>query len=128
MLVDGGITPGLWTAKNLGEKTALIGTPYYAPPEQFGGGAPDVRSDIYNVAAVLFECLAGVLPWKGRSFLEVFQAKLDRAAPSVSARAPHVAIDAALAQAISKGCMADPAERHVSAAAFLDQLTGISID
>ena len=39
MLVDGGITPSLWSAKGLGEKTALIGTPYYAPAEQFGGDA-----------------------------------------------------------------------------------------
>ncbi len=71
-LVDGGVTPGLWTAKGLGEKTALIGTPYYAPVEQFGGEAPDVRSDIYNLATVLYECATGVLPWSGHTFLEVF--------------------------------------------------------
>jgi serine/threonine-protein kinase len=127
-LVDGGITPGLWTAKNLGEKTALIGTPYYAPPEQFGGGAPDVRSDVYNVAAVLFECLAGVLPWKGSSFLEVFQAKLDRSPPSVAARAPGLEVDARLAKAIATGCLADPEQRHASAAEFLDRLSGIELD
>ncbi|MFT5464892.1 MAG: serine/threonine protein kinase, partial [Planctomycetota bacterium] len=63
LLVDGGLTPGLWTAKDLGDKTALIGTPYYAPVEQFGGDAPDVLSDVYNVATVLYECLTGVLPW-----------------------------------------------------------------
>src|SRR5262245_55213767 len=28
ILVDGGVTPSLWSAKGLGEKTALIGTPY----------------------------------------------------------------------------------------------------
>ena len=40
--IDGGVTPGLWNAKNLGDKTALIGTPFYAPVEQFGGESPDV--------------------------------------------------------------------------------------
>ena len=55
VLVDGGITMGLWSAKHLGDKTALIGTPFYAPVEQFGGEAPDISSDIYNVATVLYE-------------------------------------------------------------------------
>ena len=52
LLVDGGITAGLWSAKHLGEHTALIGTPFYAPIEQFGGESPDVLSDIYNDATV----------------------------------------------------------------------------
>ena len=43
-LVDGGITPGLWTAKHLGDKTALIGTPFYAPIEQFGGDIADFHA------------------------------------------------------------------------------------
>src|SRR6185295_19899496 len=85
-LVDGGITPGLWNAKHLGERTALIGTPFYAPVEQFGGESPDVQSDVYNVATVLFEMATGVLPWKGKSFLEVFQAKLQKTPPSMKAR------------------------------------------
>ena len=88
-LVDGGVTPGLWNAKQLGEHTALIGTPFYAPVEQFGGDSPDVRSDIYNVATVLFELACGVLPWPGSSFLEVFQAKLDKNAPSMRSPAPR---------------------------------------
>ena len=76
VLVDGGVTPSLWTAKGLGDTTVLLGTPYYAPVEVFGGDAPDVRSDIYNTATVLYECVTGMLPWRGKSFLEVFQAKL----------------------------------------------------
>src|SRR5262245_11763581 len=63
-LVDGGITPALWSAKHLGDKTQLIGTPYYAPVEQFGGEAADVQSDLYNLATVLYETVTGVMPWK----------------------------------------------------------------
>ncbi len=121
-LVDGGITPGLWTAKDLGDKTALIGTPYYAPIEQFGGDSPNVQSDIYNVAVVLFECLTGVLPWPGHSFLEVFQAKLDKRPPSMAKRAPEIEVDPALEKAIVTGCLADRHERYPTAQAFLDAL------
>jgi serine/threonine-protein kinase len=122
MLVDGGITPGLWEAKELGEKTALIGTPYYAPVEQFGGGAPTVQTDVYNVATVLFELVTGVLPWKGTGMLEVFQAKLDREAPSMRRRAPEVEIDPELEKAIVGGLMADRADRYSTAREFLDRL------
>jgi serine/threonine-protein kinase len=121
-LVDGGITPGLWTAKHLGEKTALIGTPFYAPIEQFGGDSPDVQSDVYNLAAVLFECLAGVLPWRGVSFLEVFQAKLDKSKPSVRKLAPDLDVDPALDDAIATGCLAEKRRRYATARGFLERL------
>ena len=122
VLVDGGITPGLWTAKDLGAKTALIGTPYYAPVEQFGGDSPNVQSDVYNVAAVLFECIAGQLPWRGTSFLEVFQAKLDKAPPSFSGRGAGVDVDSGLEQAIVTGCLADRSARYATAGEFLEAL------
>ena len=115
--VDGGVTPGLWNAKGLGEKTALIGTPYYAPVEQFGGESPDVRSDIYNLATVLFECVTGVLPWSGHTFLEVFQAKLQDP-PSMKKRAADVDVDSRLEAAILRGCLADRRKRYSSAHEF----------
>ncbi len=125
ILVDGGITPSLWTAKDLGERTALIGTPYYAPIEQFGGDSPTVQSDLYNLAAVLFECLSGVLPWPGKSLLEVFQAKLDKAPPSFTRMAPDVEVDPEVGERIVKGCLADRNARYASAGEFLESLQAI---
>ncbi len=126
LLVDGGVTPALWRAKDLGEKTALIGTPYYAPVEQFGGESPSVQSDIYNLAAVLFECVTGVLPWPGTSFVDVFQAKLARNPPSMRRRAPEVEVDPELERVIVTGCLADRKERYSSAAQFLRELSALS--
>lgn len=123
-LVDGGVTAGLWSAKELGDKTALIGTPYYAPAEQFGGEAPDVQSDLYNVATVMFELIAGRLPWKGSNFLEVFQAKIAPDPPSLAAAASDVELPAGLDAAISGGLHADPKKRWASAAEFLAKLEG----
>lgn len=122
VLVDGGITPGLWSAKHLGDKTALIGTPYYAPIEQFGGESPDVQSDVYNLATLLYECVTGVLPWHGKSFLDVFQAKLQKAPPAMKTRAPKVDVPKALEDAIVSGLMADRKERCRTAAEFRAKL------
>lgn len=126
-LVDGGITAGLWNVKHLGDRTALIGTPFYAPVEQFGGESPDVQSDVYNVATVLFELITGVLPWPGRTLLEVFQAKLDRRTPSMRQRAPGVEVDPDLESVVGRGLLADRAGRWPDAAAFhaaLEPLAG----
>jgi eukaryotic-like serine/threonine-protein kinase len=125
MLVDGGITPALWSAKHLGDKTALIGTPFYAPVEQFGGESPDVQSDIYNIATALYELAAGVLPWRGKSFLEVFQAKLEKRPPSMRSRAPKSAVPLELEAVIEGGLMADKKERYGDAKSFKKKLEGL---
>lgn len=124
-LIDGGITASLWSAKHLGDKTALIGTPFYAPVEQFGGESPDVQSDVYNLACVLYELATGVLPWKGKSFLEVFQEKLMKDPPAMRSRAREVEVPDALEKAIRGGLMADRGERYGSVAPFRAALAAV---
>lgn len=126
-LVDGGVTPGLWAAKHLGTRTALIGTPYYAPIEQFGGDSPDERSDLYNLATVMFELLTGVMPWKGRSYIEVFQSKMQPEAPSMGSMAPDVEVDRTLEAAIAKALRGKRRERHGSAEEFRAALAEAAI-
>ncbi|MCB9903205.1 MAG: protein kinase [Planctomycetes bacterium] len=126
-LVDGGITSGLWESKHLGDKTALIGTPFYAPVEQFGGESPDVRSDVYNVATVLYELCTGVVPWPGKSFLEVFQSKLQSRPPRMAERAPGVSVPAALEEAIVGGLIAEARDRYASAEKFAQQLEAVRL-
>jgi serine/threonine-protein kinase len=126
-LVDGGITRALWSAKHLGDKTALIGTPYYAPLEQFGGESPDVQSDLYNLATVLYEIVSGAMPWKGKTFLEVFQSKLAKSPPPMKALAPAVDVPADLEAAIAVGLMADRGLRYKTAAEFRTRLGAAKI-
>lgn len=128
VLVDGGVTPALWSAKHLGEKTALIGTPFYAPLEQFGGESPDVQSDLYNTATLLYELACGVLPWRGKSFLEVFQSKLEKRPPAMNTRAPKCEVPRQLEQAIVRGLMADKRERWQTAAEFRAALAAADLE
>lgn len=128
VLVDGGITSGLWSAKHLGDKTALIGTPFYAPIEQFGGESPDEQSDIYNVATVLFEMCLGLVPWPGSSFLEIFQAKLEKRPPSMRSRLKDHGVPKDLEEAIVGGLLADRKERYASATLFREALERVVLD
>lgn len=126
VLVDGGVTPGLWAAKHLGTRTALIGTPYYAPIEQFGGDSPDERSDIYNLATVLYELVTGVMPWRGRSYIEVFQSKMQPEAPPMRSMAPDVEVDPGFEAAIATALRGKRMERHESAEAFRHALAEVT--
>ena len=104
--------------EHLGEQTALIGTPFYAPVEQFGGSAPDACSDVYNLAVVLFELLAGKLPWSGTSFLEVCQAKLAKETPQLSARNPDARVSPELEAVIARGLAGARQDRFPDAVHF----------
>ncbi len=50
--------------------TVKFGTRSYAPPEQFGFGQTDARSDVYALGAVLYFCLAGTDPEPGKKISE----------------------------------------------------------
>ena len=44
----------------------IVGTPNYMAPEQVRGEALDARTDLFAMAALLFEMLAGSLAFSGR--------------------------------------------------------------
>ena len=52
------------------------GTMLYMAPEQFRGGEPDHRSDIYSLAASIYECLSGKPPfWRGSIEYQILHEK-----------------------------------------------------
>src|ERR1051325_7902157 len=59
-----------------GDRGNVFGTPGYMSPEQLRGGIADHRSDLFNLAAVLYEMLTGQRPFVGKSSSEVAKAVL----------------------------------------------------
>jgi serine/threonine-protein kinase len=98
-----------------------MGTPGYMSPEQAAGDdVVDARSDIYSLAVVAFELLAGVPPFTGRSARQVMAAHLSATPKPVTEYRRDVPawVSAALSRALAK----DPRERFSSAAEFRDAL------
>ena len=64
----------LATHDNLTRPGAFLGTTYYAAPEQFTAGEIDQRTDIYSLGVVLYQMLAGRVPFYADNPLELLQA------------------------------------------------------
>jgi eukaryotic-like serine/threonine-protein kinase len=83
----------------------MLGTPQYMAPEQAEGITPlDARSDLFSLAAVLYEALSGEPMYRGRTFLEIMVSAVRDQTPPLRTIAPWVpqvlarVIDAALAR------------------------------
>lgn len=61
-ILDFGIARIEWEEMRITNIGAPLGTPGYMSPEQESGGEIDVRSDVYAIGAVLYECLVGEPP------------------------------------------------------------------
>ncbi|MBN2548148.1 MAG: protein kinase [Anaerolineales bacterium] len=90
-------------------------TPGYAPPEQYGQGKTDARTDLYALGATLYNILTGQDP------LESVQRMVGRRMEPANQINP--AIPAQISQAIERAMALEPDQRFQSAEQFKAALT-----
>ncbi|HUP44441.1 MAG TPA: TonB family protein [Thermoanaerobaculia bacterium] len=102
---------------------ALKGKLQYMSPEQAWGRSIDRRSDIFAVAAVLFEMLAGRKLFSGDNEMSILEQVREARITPPSRWNDEVApeIDAIVARALQK----DPAQRHQTAADMAKELDAV---
>jgi serine/threonine-protein kinase len=101
----------------------VLGTPYYMAPEQARGQHTDERTDIYSLGVVLYEVLAGAVPFNDPSIREIVRKHVFEPAPLP--RSPHEALPEDLERLVERCLAKEPAERYQSADALLDDLLTI---
>ncbi|HEU5211468.1 MAG TPA: protein kinase [Gaiellaceae bacterium] len=101
---DFGLARHLSSVSSLTSDRGFVGTIDYVSPEQIEGGPIDGRADVYSLACLLFECLAGAPPFERESELSVVFAHLNDPPPPVTDYRPDLpaALDAVFATALAK--------------------------
>lgn len=123
LLADFGVARARCAADNDSVTGAgiALGTPEYMSPEQASGDQDlDARSDVYSLACVLYEMLAGTPPIRGDTPRATMARQVTEIPRPVRAARPEVptVVEDALARALAK----DPAIRYRSVAEFVASL------
>jgi beta-lactam-binding protein with PASTA domain len=107
-------------ASEMTETGSIMGTAQYLSPEQAQGHAVAAASDLYSIGVMLYEMLAGRLPFEGESAVSVALKHLSEPPPPLSQFRPdvHPALEAVVMAALAK----DPAQRWQSAEEFAQGL------
>jgi tRNA A-37 threonylcarbamoyl transferase component Bud32/TolB-like protein len=124
VIADFGAARALTVAADepLTDEGMAVGTPAYMSPEQ-GSGVPEVdaRSDVYSLACVVYEMLAGEPPFTGFSAQAVVAKRLSSHPPPISILRDTVPAHVERALAVALARM--PADRFATAKEFADALT-----
>ena len=98
----------------------IMGTSNYIAPEQARGQPVDEQTDVYSLGCVLYELLAGEVPFDGDSFVAIAMRHVNDPVPSVREVRPDVPprLDWAIQRAMAK----DHGDRFESMADFAAEL------
>lgn len=114
MLTDFGIAKALGTGDDLTSDNIMMGTAKYLSPEQVKGDDLDLRADLYSLGLVLYECLAGKVPFVGKNDTETALARLQRDPTDLGTLRSDVSPQ--LAAAIHRMLERSPSRRYSSGA------------
>ena len=112
-------------AKMTGEESLtasgmIAGTPTHISPEQALGKPLDAKSDLYSLAVIGYQLLAGRLPFQGEGMMDLLYAHVHGEVPAPTSFNPALpsAVDAVFARALAK----NPSERFATAAEMMGAL------
>ena len=116
LVTDFGIAKAAEAAsgKQLTTEGMVVGTPQYMSPEQATGDKVGTRSDIYSLGIVLYQMLAGSVPFDGESVQSILMKQAT--ADPTPIRSIRRDVSAELAAVLARMLAKDPVERFPTAA------------
>ncbi len=105
------------TAPNL-----VIGTPQYMSPEQCSQSAEiDSRSDLYSLGIIIYEMLAGRVPFSGESPTAIMLKQMQEPVPSIVDVRKD--LPASIAQVVNRALAKEPNQRYQRVEELVEDLT-----
>ncbi|HWS89722.1 MAG TPA: bifunctional serine/threonine-protein kinase/formylglycine-generating enzyme family protein [Pyrinomonadaceae bacterium] len=98
----------------------MMGSPFYMAPEQWSDEDIDVRADIYSLGVILYQMIAGDVPFKGKSVPSIMSMHLNAAPVPLAERG--IDVPPALERAIQHALEKDPNKRPQSVDEFVAEL------
>lgn len=105
--------------------TAIVGTPAYMSPEQARAIQElDRRSDVYSLGVVVYEMLAGALPYQAMDPVGLLLAHANEPVPSLAARRPG--LPAGCDDLIRRAMAKNPDDRYATAGDLARELSALA--
>ena len=108
----------------------FMGSPKYMAPEQIQGGQVDARTDVYSLGIMMYEMLAGKVPFERPSSVNILMAHVGEPPPPMRAVNPNIVISPNFEELVMRCIAKDPAERYTTMDAVLQgikQAHGVSM-
>ena len=118
ILADFGLAKGI--GYTVLTRTGMVGTLHYTAPELIRGEQAAPTSDIYAMACMLYECLAGTTPFGPKSYFALSFAHLHTDPDPIEDQCTDVSKE--LGRALLRGMEKEPSRRPQSAGAYADML------
>ncbi|HVH43890.1 MAG TPA: serine/threonine-protein kinase [Labilithrix sp.] len=96
----------------------FMGSPKYMAPEQIQGGHVDERTDIYSLGIIMYEMLAGKVPFERATSVNILMAHVGEPPPPMRAVNPNLVCSPAFEEIVMSCIAKSPNERLSS----MDQL------
>lgn len=111
-ITDFGIAMAM-NATQLTQTNSVMGSVHYLPPEQASGKGSTLQSDIYSMGIVMYELLAGKLPYKGDNAVEIALKHLKESLPPIKDELPN--LPQSIENIIIKATAKNPKNRYEDA-------------
>ena len=105
---------------NLTQAGSVMGTATYFSPEQAQGAQPDPRSDLYSLGIVMYEMVAGRVPFTGENAVAIAYKQVHDEAPALATMVEGIPVE--FSEIVARLMRKDPSTRYATARSLRDDL------
>ena len=92
----------------------FMGSPKYMAPEQIQGGHVDARTDVYSLGIMMYEMLAGKVPFERPTSVNILMAHVGEPPPPMREVNPNLVCSPNFEELVMRCIAKDPAERYTT--------------